>query len=85
MSNSCFQCGEKGENMYGYIICDSCKSKLGLFTDETIKKYISLFKKTKKHSYEKEVQNKLDLLENIYIKKKIKLLSIQERFKQIGK
>ena len=42
-AESCFECGNKGTNMYGFIICDPCKSKLGLFTDETIQKHILLY------------------------------------------
>jgi len=65
--------------MYGYNICDSCKSKLGLFTDETIRKHISAYKKSSKYnSYEEEINDRLILLENDYIKKRIKLLHIQE-------
>ena len=57
----CFQCGRTSINIdpYGYTICDSCKSKLGLFTDETIKKHISLYNSTKNHSYEKEIRDRL--------------------------
>ena len=84
MKKLCFQCGEKGTNMYGYIICDSCKSKLRLFTDETIQKHISLYKKTKIHSYEEEIHDRLVFLDKDYIKKRIKLLYIQERLADIG-
>ena len=66
--------------MYGYTICDSCKSKLGLFTDETIKKHVSLYR-TRDHSYEEEIRDRLILLEKDCIKKTIKLLHIQERLK----
>jgi len=70
--------------MYGYTTCDSCKSKLGLFTDVTIKKHILLYKKSaKNHSYEEEIHNRLIFLDKDYIKKRIKLLHIQERLKHI--
>ncbi len=91
-ANQCFQCGETEEsllnNMFGYTICDPCKTKLGLFQDKTIKKYVSLFDKSKEAdpdhlSYEGEVDFRLAYLEKDYIKKKIKLLHIKERLKYI--
>ena len=84
MAKSCFQCGKEGTNMYDYTICDSCKSKIGLFTDATIKKHISLYQKSSKdHSYEKEIHDRLIFIEKDYIKKRIKLLHIQERLEYI--
>ncbi len=73
MSNSCFSCNEKGDEFHGYIICNSCKKKLRLFTDETVRKYVMKFTKSK---YEKEIRNKLISLEKNTIKQKIKLLDI---------
>ena len=81
---TCFQCGNKGIDMYGYIICDSCKAKLGLFTDETIKKHIILYKSPlKRRTYEEEINYRLDFINKDYIKKRIKLLHIQERLKHV--
>lgn len=65
--------------MYGYTICDSCKAKLRLFTDETIKKYKS--KNAKKFS--KEIQRRLDFLDKDYIKKRIKLLHVLKQLKRL--
>ncbi len=80
----CFQCGEDGSELYGYTICDSCRSKLGLFSDETIGKHISLYDKPiKKRSYEEEIKFRLDFIEKEYTKKRIKLLHILERLKDI--
>jgi len=77
LEKTCFQCGNKGANMYGYTICDSCKSKLKLFTDETIRKHIALYRKpTKDRSYEEEIRFRLDFVEKDYIRKRIKLLHI---------
>jgi len=78
MSQSCFQCGKKGTKLYGYTICDSCKSKLGLFTDETIKKY-----HTNNSGFEKEINNRFILLDTDYKKKKLKLLHVKDRLKKI--
>jgi hypothetical protein len=84
MKNICFQCGNPGGNMFGYYICDSCKAKLGLFTDEKIKQHITLFaNSTKKRSYIEEINYRLNFIENDYIKKKIKLLHILERIEHI--
>ncbi len=83
MIDSCILCGEEGTDLYGYTICDSCKKKLKLSKDETIKKHIALYDLKKDHSYQDEIKNRLVLIENDYIKKKIKLLHIQERLKHI--
>ncbi len=59
-AQSCFQCGKKGVNLYSYVVCDSCKSKLKLFTDKTIDKYNSLYKKSAdKHSFAEEMRDRL--------------------------
>ena len=81
----CFQCGGTSINidLYGHTICDSCKSGLGLFTDETIKKHISLYNSTKNHSYEEEVRDRLVFLDKDYVRKKIKLLHIRDRLEHI--
>ena len=84
-SKKCFQCGEPGEEMYGFIICPLCKSKLGLFTDDTIKKHIDIYSKNKEISYHEEIQKRLLFIENDFIKKKIKLLHILERHQVIMK
>ena len=73
MNNKCFNCNNNGAELYGFIICDSCKKELRLFTDKTIEKHI---KKYTHKGYEKDVKEKLSLLENVYLKKKIKLLDI---------
>lgn len=75
----CFNCDNGGSDMYGYNICDSCKSKLRLFTDKSIKKYSS--KDPEKFS--KEIDEKLDFLEKDYIKKRIKLLHVKEQLKHM--
>jgi len=72
MAKQCFDCGKNGTKMYNYIICDSCKSKLRLFTDKTIKKYNS-------KTFSEEIQKRLDKLDKDYIKKRIKLLHIKEQ------
>ena len=73
----CFNCDKNGKNRYGYSICDSCKSKLRLLTKDTIKKYYS----DNPENFSKEIQKKLDHLDNEYIEKRLKLLHIQEQVK----
>jgi len=77
----CFNCGNNGEGLYGYFICDACKSKLRLFTDSTIKKYYD----KSPENYSKDIQRRLDFVDKDYIKKRIKLLHIQEQIKSFEK
>jgi len=77
MAKKCFNCGKEGKNMYGYSICDGCKSKLRLFTDKTIERYNS----KNPQKFPEEIQRRLNSVEKDYIKKRIKLLHIQEQLK----
>jgi hypothetical protein len=80
MTTKCFQCGNSGTDMYGYTICDACKSKLGLFSDETIEKHCQKYETDPDtRSYEEEIKYRLKYIETDYIKKKIKLLHILSR------
>lgn len=87
-NNQCYKCeGESGKDnlvLHGYIICDSCKSKLGLLQDKTIKRHFLSFEKTKKEdpnnqSFEENIHNRLVCLDKDYISKRIKLSHILER------
>ena len=78
MEKKCFNCDNIGTEFFGFTICDSCKKDLKLFTNKTIKKHSKTFTKS---GYEKDVKGKLALLENVYIKQKIKLLDILEKLK----
>ncbi len=76
----CFNCKKNtAKKMHSFFFFFSCKSKLRLFTDATIRKYNS--KGSEKFS--KEIQKRLDNLEKGYIGKKIKLLHVQEQLKRI--
>lgn len=68
----CFNCGQNGKDLYGYIICDSCKSNLRLFTNDTIQRYYT----ESPENFPKEIQRRLAYLDTDYIKKRIKLLHI---------
>jgi hypothetical protein len=73
MSYNCFNCKEEGKPLHGFVVCDSCKKKLQLFTNETIEKHAKKFTKS---ACRKDIMSKLELLESVYLKKKIKLLDI---------
>jgi hypothetical protein len=80
MEKRCFNCGKSTiKKMYDYSICDSCKSKLKLFSDETIKKHY--LKNPEKFS--QEIQRRLGYIDKDYIKKRIKLLHVQEQLKHL--
>ena len=73
MNRKCFNCENKGNEFYGFIVCDTCIKDLRLFTDDTVEKHKKKFSPT---AYKKDVEDKLAVLENVYIKKKIKPLDI---------
>jgi len=78
MTKKCYNCGkETSKEMYNYPICDSCKSKLKLFTEQTIKKHY----KINPEEFSKEIQRRLELIDIEYVSKKIKLLHVQEHLK----
>ena len=78
MEKTCFNCDNIGTDFFGFTICNSCKKDLKLFTNKTIEKHSKTFTKS---GYEKDVKRKLALLENVYIKQKIKLLDILDKLK----
>ena len=76
MTKPCYNCRKAtAQELYNYPICDSCKSKLKLFTEATIKKYYD----KDPEGFSKEIQRRLDLIEIDYINKKIKLLNVKEK------
>jgi hypothetical protein len=79
----CVLCSKPGEELLGFNICSRCKDRLSLFTDTTISGHVQQMKEMGNHSFEAEVKNRLMYLEKDYIKKKIKLLHILSRLKEI--
>jgi len=80
MNNKCSLCGDQGSEFYGYSICDVCKADIRLYTDNTIQRQRSNFKKSSRAStYEDDMQYRLQFIERDYIKKKIKLMHILDR------
>lgn len=69
-NNSCFNYENNGSDFHGYIICDSCKSKLRLFTDKKIKQYVAQYDIEKDKSFKEEMQYRIDFIEKDYIKKR---------------
>lgn len=91
-TKQCFKCGwdhaEENIELFGYTVCTSCESELGLYQDATIKKHYLSFNKKKdldptRPSYAQVVQDRLLNMEQHYISSKIKLLHIQERLNQM--
>ncbi len=76
MTKTCYNCGRAtAKELFNYPICDSCKSKLKLLTEVTIKKHYS----KNPEEFSKEIQRRLDFIEKDYINKKIKLLNVKEK------
>lgn len=80
---ACFQCGTilNIASLYGYTICETCKSRIGLFKSDTIDRHVASYKKG---VYKEEVDSRLTLMEKQYIKKRIKLLHIQDYLNSKG-
>ena len=80
MKKSCYNCGEATtKELFDYPICDSCKSKLKLFTKVTILKHYS----KNPEVFSKEIQRRLDFIEKDYISKRIKLLNVKEQLSKL--
>ena len=76
MTKTCYNCRKAtAKELFNYPICDSCKSKLKLLTEVTIKKHYS----KNPEEFSKEIQRRLDFIEKDYINKKIKLLNVNEK------
>lgn len=83
-NRDCFNCGEEGENLHGYIICDECKTGLRLFSEKSVKKYMTQYHNEKYKTYEEEIKYRLDFIEKDHIKKEIKLLDILDKIVRIN-
>ncbi|KAB2859368.1 MAG: hypothetical protein F9K09_02435 [Flavobacteriales bacterium] len=77
----CFNCAaDTNHKKYEIPICHSCETGLKLFTDDTIMRQKKEYKCSEKYSsYLDEIAHRIILLENDYLKKKIKLLHVLER------
>ena len=90
----CFSCGSTNQsqikNLYGYDVCDSCEQPLNLYKDHTIRKHIASYEKKRKAvpegpTYAQEVDYRVEVMEEVYIRRRLKLLHIQSRLKELGK
>lgn len=89
---ACFRCQEDEvevlENLFGYTVCKACITKLGLYHDQTIKKHKASFERARelnpaKPTYKDEVDYRLSMMEKDYISKRIKLLHIRDRLRNL--
>ena len=82
---SCSQCGAQSKlsNLYGFVFCVRCESKLGLHSDKTILKNADGYATSKPVSYEEEVVERLQKMDRDFIKAKVKLMHILERLGEL--
>lgn len=92
MAKHCFHCKTQNtkniSNLYGFEVCSDCMPKLGLLTDNTIQKHVLAYRKAQldvpeNPSYKEEVDFRLASMEQDYIKKRLKLLHIQARIREL--
>ena len=90
----CFSCGSANQsqikNLYGYDICDSCEPTLGLYKDHTIRKHIASYEKKREAvpegpTYAQQVYYRVEAMEEVYIRRRLKLLHIQAQLKELVK
>ena len=71
-TTQCYKCRGTNDSptevLYGYTICNTCKSKLGLFQDRTLKKHIANFKAAKEldpnqPTFEEEIRYRLEIVQ----------------------
>lgn len=69
--------------MFNHLICPDCKSELALFTDETILRHAEEAQKKFGRSYKDELTDRLIEGEKKYIKQKIKLHYLLDRYHEL--
>ena len=89
---TCYKCGEhengRLEELYGHSICKYCIKVLALFKDETIRRHLDNFnpqnyKRFNSKTYKQEIENRLKFIEEDYINKRIKLMHVLDRLRQL--
>lgn len=84
---ACYRCeGDSGASvfqLYGYSICELCKTELALHHERTIQRNKAAFeaaastrKNPEKLTYKEEVERRLVIMEKDHISKRIKLMHI---------
>lgn len=93
MSKCCFECGNSNAKeisvIYGYAVCNACKPHLGLYKDDTIRKAVKSYARKREvvpenPTYKEDVDYRLKIMEERYIKARIKMLHIQARLKELS-
>ena len=81
----CCQCESRGGtvNLYDYHFCAECESSLKLHSKETILKNSKSCNLPEPFTYGDEVAERLQTMEKDFIKKKVKLLHILERLREL--
>lgn len=79
MTENCALCMEPGSELYGYNICDACKDELRLHTDKTIEKNRKKHEATANNTYIDEINKRLEEVDKIHLKAKLKLLHIKNK------
>jgi hypothetical protein len=70
------------EKLYGYNICGLCKSKIRLFSKDSVKRFKTNYKKKPgRPTIEDDIKYRLDYIEKDFIKKKIKLMDMLDKLK----
>ena len=86
----CFSCGNTKQsqikNLFGHDVCDSCEPTLNLYKDHTIRKHITSYERKREAvpenpTYAQEVDYRVEGMEEVYIRRRLKLLHIQARLK----
>jgi hypothetical protein len=82
----CCQCEDRCTTVerYGFLFCGECESKLGLHSDKTILKNAKSCGLPEPFTYEDEVTDRLQTMEKDFIKKKVKLLHILDRLRELN-
>ena len=81
---TCFHCegssGRDVKDICGYPVCEACIPKLGLYKDATIRQHKKQYDSNPETlNYREEIEYRLRVMEQDYIKTRIKLLYVLER------
>lgn len=79
----CFKCKNEGSDFFGYLVCEPCKKRLRLHSNDTIEKNAhNLNVYTPHESYLCDIESRLKQLDQDYISKKLKLLHIKNQLEE---
>ncbi|MCA9385863.1 hypothetical protein KC717_04405 [Candidatus Dojkabacteria bacterium] len=78
----CVLCDNKNicRHLFDFNVCDDCIAGLRLFTEDTVVRLSKEFTPTQESKdYKEEIERRLKILDQEYIKKKIKLEDIRSK------